>query len=216
LPYGTTACKWDTIIPLEPLWAQYRRIAKPKAAIVLTASQPFTTAIISSNLKHFKYCWVWEKSISANFGVLKWQPAKKHEDIAVFCNGSLSYYPQMVSGRPYVDRARSRGNQINEKSLDIKTPIVNMGTRHPSSIITVANPNNSNIHPTQKPVALFEYLIRTYTNEGQRVLDNCSGSGTTAVACESTNRRWVCIEQNEEYYMKSKERITLAAQKTEA
>lgn len=156
LPYGSVSCAWDVRIPFDKLWEQYKRIARDNSAIILTASQPFTTAMISSNLKDFKYCWVWEKTISANFGVLKWQPAKKHEDVVVFCNGTLRYFPQMEEGKPYTDKARIRGNQINEKSLDMKTPIINTGTRHPSSIIRFPNPNNNNEHPTQKPVKLSQ------------------------------------------------------------
>lgn len=209
-PYGTTACKWDSIIPLELMWEQLKRVIKPNGAIVMTASQPFTTTLIASNMKMFKYCWVWEKSIAANFGVLKWQPAKKHEDIVVFCNGSVNYFPKMEEGKPYTDKARSRGNKLLEKGLDIKTAIVNKGTRHPSSIIRIANPNNKNRHPTQKPVALIEYLIKTYTNEVETVLDFTMGSGTTGVACANLNRDFIGIEMDEDYFKIATERIEKA------
>jgi site-specific DNA-methyltransferase (adenine-specific) len=207
LPYGTSACKWDSVIPFEPLWEQYRRIAKKNAAIVLTASQPFTTALINSNIGQFKYSWVWEKTIAANFGRLKWGPMKRHEDIAVFCAGSPQYNPQMERGKPYTDKARPRKNRLLTAGLNVKAPIVNTGTRHPSSVIRVPNPNNRNVHPTQKPVALFEYLIRTYTKEGKTVLDSCIGSGTTAIAAINTNRHYIGFEKDPHYFELAQKRI---------
>jgi site-specific DNA-methyltransferase (adenine-specific) len=209
-PYGTTACKWDSVIDLALMWEQLKRIIKPNGAIVMTASQPFTTTLISSNLKMFKYCWVWEKTIAANFGVLKWQPAKKHEDVVVFAKGALKYIPQMTEGKAYTDTARSRGNQLMEKTLDTKTPIVNLGTRHPSSIIKFPNGNNNNVHPTQKPVALMEYLINTYTNEGETVLDFTMGSGTTLVAAINTSRKAIGIEMDKGYFDIAAKRIAEA------
>lgn len=204
---GTTACKWDSIIPFEPLWEQYERIIKDNGAIVLTASQPFTSVLITSNLKLFKYEWIWEKTIASNFLNLKKNPAKKHENVCVFYKKMPVYNPQMEEGKPYrdTDRQRTDGTDQDNKYLQFlkgetnKKVIDNKGTRFPSSIQKFPNPNNHNVHPTQKPVALFEYLIKTYTNEGEIVLDNCAGSFTTAVACDNTNRNWICIEKEEKY-----------------
>src|SRR5699024_2216993 len=172
LPYGTTACKWDTVIPFEPLWAEYERVIKPNGAIVLTASQPFTSALVMSNPKMFRYEWVWEKTIASNFLNFKRNPAKKHENVAVFYKRMPTYNPQMEEGTPYTDSARKRtdggdGYLQYLQEEQYKKPINNKGTRYPSSIQKFPNPNRNNVHPTQKPVALFEYLIRTYTNEGE-------------------------------------------------
>lgn len=209
LPYGTTACKWDSVIPFEPLWEQYRRIAKKNAAIVLTASQPFTTALIASNYKMFKYCWVWEKTMGTNPSVVKFQPFKKHEDIVVFSQYKHNYYPQMEEGKAYVDnRTTERKTQsVMGESLARRKPIINKGWRYPSSVQTFKNSNHNSLHPTQKPVALMEYLIRTYTNGGDVVLDNCMGSGTTGVACKNLNRKFIGIERDEEYFKIAKNRI---------
>jgi site-specific DNA-methyltransferase (adenine-specific) len=202
-----TACKWDTVIPFEPLWAQYKRLIKDNGAIVLTASQPFTSALVMSNPKMFRCEWIWGKTLAANFGNIKRHPAKKHESILVFSKDNFKYNPQMEKGKPYTDKARPRSNKINSNTLDVKAPIVNNGYRYPSSIQMFPNPNNKNTHPTQKPVALFEYLIHTYTNEGDTVLDNCAGSFTTAIACINTNRKYICIEKDEKYFEIGKNRI---------
>ena len=205
LPYGTTACKWDSVIPFEPLWEQYRRIAKDNAAIVLTASQPFTTALIASNMKDFRYCWVWEKSRFANQMLAKKQPLKIHEDIAVFSGSPHLYSPQ---GLVEVNKTTRQGARITDNNGGgiRKTEYTQTHTNYPRSILKFASEGKTQ-HPTQKPVELFEYLIKTYTNEGDLVLDNCAGSGTTAIAAENTGRKWVCIEQNEEYATKAVERI---------
>jgi len=194
LPYGTTACKWDTVIPFEPLWAHYKRIIKDNGAIVLTASQPFTSALVMSNIKMFKYCWVWEKEQGVNFMLSKKQPMKIHEDIAVFSNGSCKYNPLMQPGKPYVS---GKGNSGNVTGNVNKVQTTNKGTRFPKTILKINR--ETSLHPTQKPVALFEYLIKTYTNEGELVLDNCAGSGTTAIACLRTNRNYILIEQETKY-----------------
>ena len=208
LPYGTTACKWDTVIPFEPLWAQYRRVAKRSAAIVLTASQPFTTALIASNLVDYRYNWVWEKTVGTNPMLTKKQPFKKHEDVAVFYRKQPTYNPQMAPGEPYKDTARKSGlKALHLDNPGTKKAIDNKGTRYPSSVQKFGNGNNGNVHPTQKPVALFEYLIRTYTNEGDTVLDNCAGSFTTAIACMNTNRKYICIEKDKKYFDIGKDRI---------
>jgi site-specific DNA-methyltransferase (adenine-specific) len=201
LPYGTTACKWDTIIPFEPLWEQYKRIIKDNGAIVLTASQPFTSALVMSNIKMFKYEWIWEKTIGTNFALVKKQPSKKHENILVFYKKQPTYNPVMETGEPYTDVRKKVERSVGVwggKTMD-KTPIDNKGTRFPSTVQLFSNGNNKTIHPTQKPVALFEYLIKTYTNEGDLVLDNCAGSGTTGVACKNLNRNYILIEKEPEY-----------------
>lgn len=220
LPYGTTACKWDTIIPFEPLWKQYRRIAKANAAIVLTASQPFTTALISSNYEIFKYCWVWEKGRASGFVHAKNKPMKAHEDVVVFSKGvtvhasqssnRMTYNPVMETGKPYKKINSKKkfnwgGQARPSQSSDFES--INTGTRYPRSVIKFSEHNGGSLHPTQKPVALMEYLIRTYTNEGDTVLDNCMGSGTTGVACINTNRNFIGIELDENYFNIAKERI---------
>ena len=197
LPYGTTACKWDTIIPFEPLWEQYKRIIKDNGAIVLTASQPFTSALVMSNPKMFKYCWVWNKAKAANYVNAKKQPLKIHEDIAVFCKGN-NYNPQKTIGK----FRKKGGYTVNREVAVAQNPIVSFNdTYYPKSILdfSVAGNKDSTLHPTQKPVALFEYLIKTYTNEGDLVLDNCAGSGTTGVACKNLNRNYILIEKEQEY-----------------
>lgn len=167
LPYGTTACKWDTIIPFESLWEQYKRIIKPNGAIVLTASQPFTSALVMSNPKMFKYCWVWEKQQGTNPLLSKKQPMKAHEDIVVFYDKQCLYDPQMTESTPYsafiTDKSKTTGNVMgNAKSIHRDNP---SGTRYPRSVQKFNTPRVRGGHPTQKPVALFEYLIKTYTNE---------------------------------------------------
>jgi len=202
LPYGTTACAWDSVIPFEPLWAQYRRIAKPNAAIVLTASQPFTTALIHSNLGEFRYSWVWEKEQGVNFLLAKKQPLKVHEDACVFYRETPTYNPQMTVGKPYVSGKGSSGD-VTGNVVKIQTQ--NDGTRYPRSIQFFKR--ETGIHPTQKPVALFEYLIRTYTHPGALVLDNCIGSGTTAIAALNTGRRAIGIERDFGYFTIAAQRV---------
>ena len=210
LPYGTTACKWDTIIPLEELWEQYERVIKDNGAIVLTASQPFTTKLINSNIENFKYTWVWNKKKSSTALLAKVQPLRIHEDIVVFYKKKPLYNPQMTKGKP---RKESRRNTPNGEAFN--NSIVSRehnnaeGLYYPKSILEISNANQNNkIHPTQKPVALFEYLIKTYTNEGETVLDNCMGSGTTAIAAINTNRNYIGFELDEEYYNLANERIS--------
>ena len=205
LPYGTTACKWDTIIPFEPLWEQYKRIIKDNGAIVLTASQPFTSALVMSNIKMFKYCWVWNKAKAANYVNAKKQPLKIHEDIAVFCKGN-NYNPQKTIGK----FRKKGGYTVNREVAVAQNPTVSFNdTYYPKSILnfSVAGNKDSTLHPTQKPVALFEYLIKTYTNEGDLVLDNCMGSGTTGAACVNLNRDFIGIEKDENYFKIAEQRI---------
>ena len=288
LPYGTTACKWDTIIPFEPLWEQYNRIIKDNGAIVLTASQPFTSALVMSNPDMFRYSWVWEKEQGVNFLSAKKNPMRVHEDVLVFyldeaevkgrskkftelrdyfnfelrksglsskeikkilgndmgghyfttgiqwtlptlenytklqttgyfsekweilkekynliaTNCKIQYFPQMEGGKPYIS---GKGNSGQVTGSVIKTQTKNSGTRYPRSIIKIKR--EVGLHPTQKPVALMEYLIKTYTNEGDLVLDNVMGSGTTGVACKNTGRNFIGIELDKDYFEIAKKRI---------
>jgi len=209
-PYGTTACKWDSIIPLEPMWEQLKRVIKPNGAIVMTASQPFTTTLIASNMKMFKYCWVWEKNKGSNFQSVKYQPFKEHEDLCVFYKSMPTYNEQRI------DRSKSGKNRLKygmAKSRGIN-PVTGLSTetkkqdpekRAPRSIIRFNCEMGK--HPTQKPVALMEYLIKTYTNENETVLDFTMGSGTTGVAAKNLNRKFIGIELDENYFNIAKERI---------
>jgi site-specific DNA-methyltransferase (adenine-specific) len=203
LPYGTTQNKWDSIIPLDKLWAEYRRICR--GAIVLTASQPFTTVLIGSNLKHFKHAWVWEKSRFANQMAAKVQPLKIHEDVAVFCFGKLTYNPQ---GLVEINKVTKQGARVTDNigGGTRKTSYVQTHTNYPRSVLRFAS-EGSTVHPTQKPVALFEYPIRTYTNDGETVLDNTMGSGTTGVACRNTGRKFIGIERDPDYFAVASARI---------
>jgi len=190
-PYGTTACKWDTIIPLEPMWEQLKRIVKPNGAIVMTASQPFTSALVMSNVKMFKYCWVWQKRTSANVGAARFQPMKVHEDVVVFGG---KYKPQMATGK-----MRMRGGKAANGTANGAMPAVYYPSDqyYPVSILDIKTERG--LHPTQKPVALMEYLIRTYTNPDETVLDFTMGSGTTGVACVKLSRKFIGIEIEEKY-----------------
>jgi site-specific DNA-methyltransferase (adenine-specific) len=201
-PYGTTACKWDSIIPLEPMWAQLKRLIKPNGAIVMTASQPFTTTLIASNMKMFKYCWVWEKEQGVNFMMAKKQPLKVHEDIILFANKQTMYNPQMINGKPYISGKGDSG-EVTGRVMKVQT--VNNGTRYPRSIQRFNR--QTGMHPTQKPVSLMEYLIKTYTNPGETVLDFTMGSGTTGVACINLDRQFIGIEKDHKYFDIAKERI---------
>jgi len=204
LPYGTTACKWDSVIPFEPLWEQYKRIIKDNGAIVLFGSQPFTSALIMSNPKGFKYEWIWQKTKGSNFQTLKHQPWKMHENILVF-NAKGVYNPQKYTvSEDKIDKRKNVNNPLTNKDgvygkLN-RTRKKDDGTRYPSSIQTIKNPNNNSLHPTQKPLELLEYLVKTYTNENETVLDNTMGSGTTMLACKNLNRNGIGIEKDPQYY----------------
>jgi site-specific DNA-methyltransferase (adenine-specific) len=213
LPYGTTACKWDTVIPFEPLWEQYKRLIKPNGAIVLFGSQPFTTALISSNLDMFKYSLIWEKSRPSNFPLAKKQFMKYHEDISVFYRKQPTYNPEMIQGEKNHRTKSTHGkNNIIGDNGGGREWSNTSDMKYPSSVIKVKSTDSTqNLHPTQKPVALCEYLIKTYTNEGETVLDNCMGSGTTGVACVGTNRKFIGIEQDAGYFKIAEERIQKAA-----
>jgi site-specific DNA-methyltransferase (adenine-specific) len=191
LPYGTTQNKWDTVIPFEPLWREYWRVAKPRAAVVLTAQCPFDKALGASQIEYLKYEWIWEKARATGHLNAKRQPMKSHENTLVFYREQCVYNPQMIPGEIYTVGG---GASKKDNYGDFSTVRENNGEfRYPRSIQKFNT--ETGIHPTQKPVALFEYLIRTYTNPGDVVLDNCAGSGTTAIACENLDRHWVCIER---------------------
>ncbi len=212
LPYGTTACKWDTIIPFEPLWEQYKRVIKNNGAIVLFASQPFTSALIMSNPKMFKYSLVWDKVAATNPMLAKKQPMRSHEDITLFYDKQPTYIPQMTDGVKW-----NRAGKKKHNTDTLGRSVLFMGddkseTRYPKSILTFSNADKTkNSHPTQKPVALLEYLIMTYTNEGETVLDNTMGSGTTGVACVNTNRNFIGMELDDKYFEIAEARINKAA-----
>jgi len=206
-PYGTTACKWDSIIPLEPMWAQLKRIIKPNGAIVMTASQPFTTKLISSNYEMFKYCWVWDKVKPSTGLHAKIMPLKSTEDVVIFGKRKVLYNPQMVSKKLRIeDKNDSNGETFG--GARVKRKHDNNGLGYPKNLLTISNANQKNRrHPTQKPVALMEYLIKTYTNEGETVLDFTCGSGTTGVAAKNLSRKFIGIELDETYFNIAKERI---------
>jgi DNA modification methylase len=202
LPYGTTACKWDTIIPLEPLWEQYKRIIKDNGAIVLFGSEPFSTELRYSNLKMFKYDWIWDKVKPSGHLNAKIMPLKKHEIISVFSKGKCVYYPQGLEKMYKIQKKSNSdttlGNGYSTFGKNNKTTIQTVGN-YPRSIVTFNKPSKT-LHPTQKPVDLLEYMIKTYTNEGEIILDNCMGSGSTCVACKNTNRKYIGIELDENYF----------------
>jgi DNA modification methylase len=256
LPYGTTACNWDEIIPfnkhvLEPkgkkliaiyedeyilrevkkgrsynevkaefdslckngLWDEYSRIIKDNGAIVLTASQPFTSALVMSNIKNFRYEWIWEKERPTNIFFMKKQVGKVHENILVFYKKQPVYNPQMVARVSNNESKRdlsvlnNNGSKTHKNQTYRYSSSYNDKLHYPRSVQRVNRDRTKNAHPTQKPVALFEYLIKTYTNEGDIVLDNCAGSGTTAIACHNLNRNFICIERDIDYFNASVERL---------
>lgn len=206
LPYGTTACAWDTIIPFDPMWAAFKRIVKPRAAIVLTASQPFTSALVMSNPRMFRYEWIWDKSNGGGFLNANRQPLKRHENIIVFYDRLGIYNPQMTKGKPYRCRSAAAGETTQDQSV-AGWITINAGNRYPTTILDYSN--DTSLHPTQKPVALFEYLIRTYTQLGDLVFDPCVGSGTTAVAARNTGRHYICGDQSQEYVNVALDRLRL-------
>ena len=206
-PYGTTACKWDTVIDLPLMWEQLKRVIKPNGAIVLTASQPFTSALVMSNPKMFKYCWVWSKKSASNVLNAKSSPLKTHEDIAVFGGG---YIPIMTKGQ-----GRWKGGKKSPSEID-GTSIPNRywsELYYPKSIVEFSNASHvGKVHPTQKPVALMEYLIRTYSHKEETVLDFTMGSGTTGVACKNLGRNFIGIELDQGYFDIAQQRIEQSAE----
>lgn len=218
LPYGMTASSWDVIIPFEPMWQQYERIIKYDGAIVLTASQPFTSVLVMSRLKLFKYEWIWQKNRGSNFSTLKYMPMKEHENVLVFSKGKTKYNPimQFRNGEGGARSKRKYGERIRTDevyNMSMTAPEKTLpDLRHPSSVQKFNIETNNQfkkvrLHPNQKPLKLFEYLIKTYTNEGDTVLDNAAGSGTTAIACINTNRTYILMEKEEKYFDIINERI---------
>jgi site-specific DNA-methyltransferase (adenine-specific) len=211
LPYGTTACKWDTIIPFDFLWEQYLRIAKDKAAIIITSSQPFTSTLICSNIKHFRYSLVWDK-VNKYTGALNANrmPLRRHEDISIFYKKSYTKYnKQFRDGKSYKTSCGGHGKHTRYHNRNEARYSINEGKHNPCSIVEIPADNKLELglHPTQKPVALMEYLIKTYTNEEDIVLDNCMGSGTTGIACLNLNRQFIGIEKDETYFKIAEDRI---------
>ena len=208
LPYGTTACKWDVVIPFEPLWEQYKRVIKDGGAIVLFGSEPFSSALRMSNIKNYKYDWVWNKKLAGNVFLAKSQPMKIHENILVFNSSKERYYPiktDIDKVRKYKDKYGG-GETFGKKGTGEKVHTTN--GKFPKSIIDISNANRKGgLHPTQKPVALLEYLIKTYTLEGETVLDNTMGSGSTGIACINTKRNFIGIEKDDKYFEIAKKRI---------
>lgn len=216
-PYGTTACKWDSVIPLEPMWEQLKRVTKKNGAIVMTATQPFTTALIASNMKMFKYCWVWEKTRATGHVHAKNKPMKAHEDVAVFSRGTtvhkgqsktrMTYNPQGLQekAKPTVRKAGGAADTVMGSRPSHRDAAQTV-EGFPRTVLRIPSEGKT-VHPTQKPVALMEYLIKTYTNEGETVLDFTMGSGTTGVACARTQRRFIGIELDETYFGIASKRI---------
>ena len=207
LPYGTTQNKWDSVIPFEPLWREYWRVLKPNGAVVLTAQPPFDKVLGSSQVKFLKYEWIWEKYQGTGHLNAKKQPMKCHENVLVFYREQCTYNPQMSEGKPYT-QASGRASKNYGSQRQVVTE--NKGERYPRSVLKIAHDKDLKVHPTQKPVALMEYLIRTYTDEGETVLDNCMGSGTTGVACKNTRRNFIGIERDPEYFRIASDRIAAA------
>lgn len=218
LPYGTTACKWDTIIPFEPLWEQYNRIIKDNGAIVLFGRQPFLSDLISSNRKNFRFEIIWNKKTGTDFAQANNKPITVHENIAVFYKKKPNYNRIDDTGfAPYSDkRTQRKSSELGAKGCTTRIPIEDRTTRTPTTIRTFFPDNRkgkgSSLHPTQKPVALLEWLVKSYTNEGETVLDNCMGSGSTGVACVNTGRKFIGMELEESYFQIAQERIKRAAE----
>ena len=208
LPYGTTQNKWDSVIPFNLLWCQYRRIIKDNGAICLFGQGLFTANLICSNKEMYRYDLNWEKTKAGGFLNARRMPLQAHENISVFYKKLPVYNPQMEAGKPYIKKAVTNGDGKNYGKFDRVGEIaVNEGTRFPRSVIKISNDNHKSLHPTQKPVELLEWLIHTYTNENETILDNCMGSGSTGVACVNTNRRFLGIELDNTYFESAKKRI---------
>ena len=212
LPYGTTTCKWDTVIPFEPLWAEYKRVIKDNGAVVLFGQEPFSSTLRVSNIREYKYDWYWRKSKAQGFFNVKKMPLKDVETISVFYKSLPIYNPQ---GVVEINKVTKNSNGKIVKGLHLssqsggavkQSEYIQKNTNYPKQSLDFKNATEG-FHPTQKPVQLFEYLVKTYTNEGETVLDNCMGSGTTAVACMNTNRNYIGFELEKEYYDLSMKRI---------
>jgi len=215
LPYGTTSIKWDEVLDFNKMWAQYDRIIKPKGVIVLFGSQPFSAQLICSKIDWFRYELVWNKNKCGSPGLAKKRPMKTHENILVFYKtAGGTYNPQMEVGDPYKRKSKNPEGYVGRKNdhgygMKPRTEFENKGTRYPKSILNISRDFSAQqqVHPTQKPVPLLEWLIKTYSNEGDTVLDNCMGSGSTGVACVNTNRNFIGIESDPEYFKICEERI---------
>ena len=205
LPYGVTQNKWDSVIPLDILWKEYKRIIKPNRAIVLTSTQPFTSQLIMSNLNMFSYEWIWVKSKITGVLNAKKMPVRKHENILIFCDKKATgvYNPQGLIPKNTITKQGGNSNNYDKRKTE---DYIQEWTNYPRDVLEIASEGKT-IHPTQKPVALLEYLIKTYTNEGEIVLDNCIGSGSTAIACLNTNRHYIGYELDSEYYKVANNRI---------
>lgn len=217
LPYGTTLNAWDKALPAGALWAQYRRILKPSGCVVLFGSQPFTSALVMSNPAWFKYCLVWDKNKCGSPGLAKIRPMKTHEDIAVFAPGTTTYNPQMEPGEPYARKTNKPEGYVgrcnNHKyGMKPRAGFTNDGTRYPKSVLRFSRDFSAQqqVHPTQKPVPLLEWLVKTYSNAGEVVLDNCMGSGSTGVAAVRCSRAFVGIERDPEYFRIAEARVAEA------
>ena len=206
-PYGTTACKWDSVIPFDEMWERLNKIIKPNGAIVLFGSEPFSSALRMSNIKNYKYDWVWQKSRPSGSMLAKKQPLRNTEVISIFYKKQCLYVPQMIETKRVVENTRTvnKGEIVGSQKLTRKFD--NNGLAYPRTVISFGNSNHKSVHPTQKPVDLMEYLIKTYTNEGETVLDFTMGSGSTGVACKNLDRKFIGIELDETYFNIAKERI---------
>lgn len=214
-PYGTTQCKWDSVIPFEPMWAELKRIIKPHGAIVLFGSEPFSSALRMSNIKQYKYDWIWDKVAAKGHLVAKIRPMQQTENISVFGDGKINYYPIMVNRdkpRKDVDAEYSRTEIMGGKTTKQQSKIIR-DKKYPKNVLQFSNASQKGkLHPTQKPVALLEYLIKTYTNEGETVLDFTAGSMSTAIACINTNRKGIMIEKDDRYFKVGSDRVAQALQ----
>ena len=214
-PYATTSIEWDKLLDFDKMWEQYGRIVKPKGVIVLFGSQPFSAQLICSKLNWFRYELIWNKNKCGSPGLAKYRPMKTHENVLIFYKDSGgTYNPQMEVGEPYARKSKNPEGYVGRKNdhgygMKPRTEFENKGTRYPKSILNISRDFSAQqqVHPTQKPVPLCEWLVRTYSNEGDTVLDNCMGSGSTGVACVNTNRRFIGIEMNDEYFDICQERI---------
>ena len=212
LPYGTTQCKWDVIIPFEQLWAEYNRVIKEDGAIVLFGAEPFSSHLRLSNLQHFKYDIIWDKVKGVGFLNAKKQPMRNHEIVSVFYKKQCTYNPQKTTGHKLKKSSRGKHLQTDVYGQMKNDYVYSSSERYPRSIqVFPTDTQNSSFHPTQKPVALCEWLIRTYTNMGDLVLDNCMGSGTTGVACINTGRKFIGIEKADDYFIVAENRLAEAA-----
>jgi site-specific DNA-methyltransferase (adenine-specific) len=207
-PYGSTSCKWDIVIPFEPLWKELNRVTKVKSSVLMMGSQPFSSLLVCSNIKNFKHEWIWKKSRSGSALTARYAPVKRHEGIFVFSKGKMQYNPIMEEGKPYSRmgyKLKTNNHNIGLKEINVN----NFGTRFPISVLDIKQnwSKQQQIHPTQKPVELMEYLIKTYSNEGDTVLDFVFGSGTVGVACKNLKRNFIGIEKDENYFNIAKNRI---------